>query len=146
MPFAWGIVGPDKQNRNKRLHKEEDVIKELIAAIRGSNKPRKDVVTRLVVNGEVYTDSDEVETSSTRVVNTGRGTSVLELIHTFETACGKQIPYEIVERRPGDVASSYADPTLAKQALGWTAKYTINDICASSWRWQSQNPNGYSLK
>ena len=77
---------------------------------------------------------------------TGRGTSVLELIHAFETACGKQIPYEIVERRPGDVASSYADPTLAKQALGWTAQYTIDDICASSWRWQSQNPNGYSLK
>ena len=77
---------------------------------------------------------------------TGRGTSVLELIHTFETACGKQIPYEIVERRPGDVASSYADPTLAKQALGWTAKYTINDICVSSWKWQSQNPDGYSQK
>ena len=77
---------------------------------------------------------------------TGRGTSVLELIHAFETACGKQIPYEIVERRPGDVASSYADPTLAKQALGWTAKYTIDDICASSWKWQSQNPNGYSLR
>ena len=77
---------------------------------------------------------------------TGRGTSVLELIHAFETACGKQIPYEIVERRPGDVASSYADPTLAKQALGWTAQYTIDDICASSWKWQSQNPNGYSLR
>ena len=77
---------------------------------------------------------------------TGRGTSVLELIHAFETACGKQIPYEIVERRPGDVASSYADPTSAEQSLGWTAKYTIDDICASSWRWQSQNPNGYSLK
>ena len=77
---------------------------------------------------------------------TGRGTSVLELIHAFETACGKQIPYEIVERRPGDVASSYADPTLAEQALGWTAQYTIDDICASSWRWQSQNPNGYSLR
>lgn len=74
---------------------------------------------------------------------TGRGTSVLELIHAFETACGKQIPYEIVERRPGDVASSYADPTLAKQALGWTAQYTIDDICASSWKWQSQNPDGY---
>ena len=77
---------------------------------------------------------------------TGRGTSVLELIHAFETACGKQIPYEIVERRPGDVASSYADPTLAKQALGWTAQYTIDDICASSWKWQSQNPDGYNLK
>ena len=77
---------------------------------------------------------------------TGRGTSVLELIHAFETACGKQIPYEIVERRPGDVASSYADPTLAEQALGWTAQYTIDDICASSWKWQSQNPNGYSLR
>ena len=74
---------------------------------------------------------------------TGRGTSVLELIHAFETACGKQIPYEIVERRPGDVASSYADPTLAEQALGWTAQYTIDDICASSWKWQSQNPDGY---
>jgi UDP-glucose 4-epimerase len=74
---------------------------------------------------------------------TGRGTSVLELIHAFETACGKQIPYEIVERRPGDVTSSYADPTLAEQALGWTAQYAIDDICASSWKWQSQNPDGY---
>lgn len=74
---------------------------------------------------------------------TGRGVSVLELISAFKEACGKDIPYQISARRPGDVASCYASGEKAKLELGWTAKKTIDEACADSWRWQSQNPNGY---
>lgn len=79
-------------------------------------------------------------------IASGTGSSVLDIIHAFEKAYGKPIPYEIAPRRAGDIDSYYADPTLAKQVLGWTAQYTIDDICASSWKWQSQNPDGYNLK
>lgn len=83
--------------------------------------------------------------SGTTVFNlgTGAGTSVLELIASFSKACGHDIPYEIRSRRPGDIASCYADPAKAEELLGWTAKYDINRACEDSWRWQSQNPNGY---
>jgi UDP-glucose 4-epimerase len=74
---------------------------------------------------------------------TGQGYSVLEVIAAFEKASGKKIPYKIVGRRPGDVASSYADPTQAKIELGWSATRGIDAICADSWRWQSNHPNGY---
>lgn len=77
-------------------------------------------------------------------LGTGKGTSVLELIHAFEKACGKKIPYETVERRSGDIAICYADPSKANRELGWTAEKSIEDGCADSWRWQSQNPNGYT--
>jgi UDP-glucose 4-epimerase len=76
-------------------------------------------------------------------LGTGRGTSVLELIHAFEAACGKSLPVDIVPRRPGDIASCFADVTKAHQQLGWQAEKTIADACADSWRWQSQNPDGY---
>lgn len=76
-------------------------------------------------------------------LGTGQGVSVLEIIRAFEQACGKTIPYEIAERRPGDIASCYADCSLAQHELGWKAEKTIEDACADSWRWQSQNPNGY---
>lgn len=76
-------------------------------------------------------------------LGTGKGTSVLELIHAFEKACGKPIPYAIHPRRDGDVAASYADPAKANQLLGWKAEKTIEEACADSWRWQSGNPNGY---
>ncbi|NCU29268.1 UDP-glucose 4-epimerase GalE [Candidatus Saccharibacteria bacterium] len=76
-------------------------------------------------------------------LGTGRGTSVLELITSFSKACGHEIPYEIRARREGDIASCYADPTLAETELGWRADLTIDDACVDSWRWQSQNPNGY---
>ncbi|MGO0575608.1 UDP-glucose 4-epimerase GalE [Ornithinimicrobium panacihumi] len=76
-------------------------------------------------------------------LGTGRGTSVLELVRAFERASGRPIPYEIVARRPGDIASSYADPTRAEQELGWRATRTVEDMCADSWRWQSANPEGY---
>lgn len=76
-------------------------------------------------------------------LGTGKGTSVLEMIRAFERASGKTIPYKITDRRPGDIASCYADPSKAEKELGWKAEKDIAEMCADSWRWQSQNPNGY---
>ena len=76
-------------------------------------------------------------------LGTGRGYSVLEMVHAFEKACGRKLPYELVARRPGDVAESYADPALAHQLLGWKATRGVEEMCADQWRWQSQNPRGY---
>lgn len=76
-------------------------------------------------------------------LGTGRGTSVLELVAAFERASGRQIPYDIVERRPGDIAASYADPSLAQSELGWRATRSVEDMCADTWRWQQANPKGY---
>lgn len=77
-------------------------------------------------------------------LGTGKGYSVLDMVKAFGKACGHEIPYKIVERRPGDVAMCYADPTKAKTELGWEAKYDLDRMCADSWRWQSNNPNGYN--
>jgi UDP-glucose 4-epimerase len=76
-------------------------------------------------------------------LGTGRGYSVLEVISAFEKASGKRVPYEIVSRRPGDIAECYADPAFALQELGWKAERDIEAMCCDGWRWQSQNPNGY---
>ena len=76
-------------------------------------------------------------------LGTGKGYSVLEVIKAYEKACGKTLPYVIDPRRPGDIASVYADPTKAKNELGWVAQYGIEEMCADSWKWQSMNPNGY---
>lgn len=76
-------------------------------------------------------------------LGTGHGYSVLDVVKAYEKACGKPIPYEIKERRPGDIASCYADPTKAKEELGWVAERGIEEMCEDSWRWQSQNPDGY---
>lgn len=76
-------------------------------------------------------------------LGTGQGYSVLEVLHAFEQACGKTVPYQIVGRRPGDAAISYADPSLAHQELNWRASRGLDDMCTDAWRWQSQNPNGY---
>ena len=79
------------------------------------------------------------------VVNlgTGKGYSVLEVLHAYEKACGKTLPYVIDPRREGDIAECYADPKKAREVLGWEAQYGIEEMCASSWKWQSMNPNGY---
>jgi len=77
-------------------------------------------------------------------LGTGTGYSVLEMIDSFEKASGKKVPFKIVERRPGDIASCYADPAKAKNELGWAAEKGIADMCVDSWRWQENNPNGYS--
>lgn len=76
-------------------------------------------------------------------LGTGQGTSVLEMIRAFEKASGRKVPYEIVARRPGDVAECYADPSLAMELLGWKAGRGVDQMCADQWRWQSQNPCGY---
>jgi UDP-glucose 4-epimerase len=83
--------------------------------------------------------------STPLVVNlgTGRGYSVLEAIQAFERASGQAIPYQVVARRPGDVASCYADPERAEQVLGWRAQRDLNRMCEDAWRWQSGNPDGY---
>jgi UDP-glucose 4-epimerase len=74
----------------------------------------------------------------------GRGISVLELVRAFETASGRAIPYEIVGRRPGDVAEVYADPRRAEALLGWRAERDVDAMCRDAWRWQSMNPAGYA--
>jgi len=76
-------------------------------------------------------------------LGTGVGYSVLDLVNTFGRVNDIEIPYDIVDRRPGDVAQCYANATRAKEKLGWEAKKTLDDMCRDSWRWQSQNPNGY---
>ena len=77
-------------------------------------------------------------------LGTGAGTSVLELIQAFEKASGKKLPYEIVARRPGDLPEYYADAVYSKQILGWQAQYNLDRMCEDTWRWQSQNPNGFN--
>lgn len=76
-------------------------------------------------------------------LGTGNGYSVLDIIHNFEKACGKEIPYVIAPRRPGDIATCYADPTKAYNELGWKATRELGEMCEDTWRWQQQNPNGY---
>lgn len=75
-------------------------------------------------------------------LGTGRGYSVLEMISAFEAASGRPVPYKIVDRRAGDVAQCYADPTLAASLLNWRAKRGLDEMCEDAWRWQSQNPEG----
>ena len=77
-------------------------------------------------------------------LGTGQGYSVLDMVKAFEQASGRTIAYTITPRRPGDVAACYADPAQAEQLLGWRAEKTLADMCADSWRWQNQNPDGYS--
>lgn len=76
-------------------------------------------------------------------LGTGKGYSVLEVLHAYEKACGRSLPYVIDPRRPGDIAVCYADPKKAKEELGWEATLGIDEMCASSWKWQSMNPDGY---
>lgn len=76
-------------------------------------------------------------------LGTGKGYSVLDMVHAFEKACGKPVPYEIVPRRAGDIAACYSSAEKAKKDLGWEAKLTLEDMCLSSWNWQKKNPDGY---
>ena len=77
-------------------------------------------------------------------LGTGHGYSVLDVIHAFEKACGKKLPYMIRERRPGDIATCYSSPAKAEKELGWTAEFDLEDMCRDSWNWQQKNPNGYN--
>lgn len=76
-------------------------------------------------------------------LGTGKGYSVLDIVHAFEKACGKEIKYAIKPRRPGDIATCYSDATKALNELGWKAERDLDEMCEDSWRWQSMNPNGY---
>lgn len=76
-------------------------------------------------------------------LGTGKGSSVLDMVKAFENASGKKVPYEITDRRPGDIAECYADPTKAESELNWKAERNITQMCEDTWRWQSKNPNGY---
>lgn len=89
---------------------------------------------------------EKLETAPGLVVynlGTGKGSSVLDMVKAFEEASGKKVPYKIAPRRPGDIASCFADPSKAEEELGWKAKYGIKQMCEDTWRWQSKNPNGY---
>lgn len=89
---------------------------------------------------------DALDSHGSFVVNlgTGRGYSVLEVVHAFEAASGRKVPYEIVARRPGDVASCFAGTQAAEQLLGWRAQYGLDRMCADHWRWQEMNPRGFA--
>jgi UDP-glucose 4-epimerase len=76
-------------------------------------------------------------------LGTGRGSSVLEVIHAFEKVNGVSIPYQMVDRRPGDVVAAYADPSKARDELGWVAERTLDDMCRDGWNWQQKNPDGF---
>jgi UDP-glucose 4-epimerase len=86
---------------------------------------------------------DKLEGVNIFNLGTGIGYSVLDIIKAFEKACGKEIPYVIDGRRPGDIATCYSDPSKAAKILGWKAEKNLDDMCADAWHWQSQNPNGY---
>ena len=98
-----------------------------------------------LADGHVAAVKKLAENPGLIIVNlgTGRGYSVLDILHAYEKACGKTLPYVVDPRREGDIAEYYSDPAKAKKVLGWEAKYGIEEMCASSWNWQSKNPNGY---
>jgi UDP-glucose 4-epimerase len=77
-------------------------------------------------------------------LGTGRGYSVLEVLRAYEKACGKRLPYKVTDPRAGDVAEYFADPSLARELLGWQARHDLEAMCADAWRWQSRNPRGYA--
>jgi UDP-glucose 4-epimerase len=77
-------------------------------------------------------------------LGTGIGFSVLDVVHAFEAASGKNVPYKIMPRRPGDISKTYADPTKAQAELGWMANRNLHQMMRDAWRWQSQNPQGYA--
>ena len=76
-------------------------------------------------------------------LGTGQGYSVMDVLKAYSDVVGRPIPYQVVDRRPGDIATCYADPSLAEKLLGWKARRNLGQMCADSWRWQSQNPMGY---
>ena len=93
-----------------------------------------------------YLNSKNKQTVNPLIVNigTGVGYSVIDMIKAFEKASGKKVSYKIVQRRLGDISTCYSDSSYAKEVLNWESKKTIDDMCADSWKWQSNNPNGYS--
>ncbi len=99
-----------------------------------------------LAKGHVKAIEKMKETGGVQIYNlgTGRGYSVLEVLHAYEKACGKELPYVIRPRRAGDIATCYAGPAKAEKELGWKAERGIEEMCADSWRWQKNNPDGYN--
>ncbi len=99
-----------------------------------------------LAKGHVKALKKIVENPGVKIYNlgTGKGYSVLEVVENFQEASGVEIPYVIAPRRPGDIAECYADPSLAKEELGWEAEFGIREMCADSWNWQKNNPSGYN--
>ncbi|MDX9900095.1 MAG: UDP-glucose 4-epimerase GalE [Aliarcobacter sp.] len=95
-----------------------------------------------------YLNSKNKQTTNPLIVNigTGVGYSVIDIIKAFEKVSGKKVPYKIVQRRLGDISTCYSDSSYAKEVLNWESKKTIDDMCADSWKWQNNNPNGYTKK
>ena len=98
-----------------------------------------------LARGHVKALDHIAELPGVSVINlgTGIGYSVLDIVRAFSKACGKELPYVIEARRPGDVATCYSDPSRAKKLIGWTAEKNLEDMCADAWNWQKNNPNGY---
>ncbi|PID82767.1 MAG: UDP-glucose 4-epimerase GalE [Clostridiales bacterium] len=98
-----------------------------------------------LANGHINSIYKFDEKPMVRIYNlgTGNGYSVLEVLHSFEKACGKKLKYRFLERRAGDIDTNYADPEKAKNELNWTAKYGIDEMCEDTWRFQCNYPNGY---
>ncbi|MEB8701837.1 GDP-mannose 4,6-dehydratase, partial [Bacillus cereus] len=98
-----------------------------------------------LANGHVKALEKVLSTTGVDAYNlgTGMGYSVLEMVEAFEKVSGKKVPYKITERRPGDVAVCFADASKAKRELGWEATRGLEEMCADSWRWQSENKAGY---
>ena len=98
-----------------------------------------------LAKGHVAAANYAMTHTGTEIVNlgTGHGYSVLDIVHAVEKVNGVKVPYKIEARRPGDIAECWADPKKAKKDLGWEAEKTLEDMCRDSWRWQTQNPNGY---
>ena len=99
-----------------------------------------------LARGHVAAADFAMKHTGTEVINlgTGHGYSVLDIVKAFEKVNGVKVPYKIEARRPGDIAECWADPTKAKELLGWTATKNLEDMCRDAWRWQTQNPNGYA--
>lgn len=91
---------------------------------------------------KLYSTAEDPSCSAINL-GTGTGISVLDIVDGMTKATGKPVPYEVTPRRPGDVASVYADPTLAREELGWSAELGLTEMCEDTWRWQSLNPYGY---
>jgi UDP-glucose 4-epimerase len=87
---------------------------------------------------------DRHDTTLAVNLGTGRGYSVLDMVQAFEKASNRPVPYRMTGRRPGDVASCYADPALAYELMGWRAERGLETMCRDAWRWQSMNPGGYA--
>lgn len=98
-----------------------------------------------LARGHVAAVKTHSEDKGVRIYNlgTGNGYSVLEMLKAFENACGKQLAYQVLPRREGDIATCYADPAMANEKLGWVATHDVKDMTADSWRWQSNNPDGF---